>query len=206
MRRTRIDPWLVSILMLCTAAASWAQTKTSGTDTPQIPDEVVVLGKRETHIRLVTVKDPILAAILSGGTPGMGQIYVGRWQRGLVFLGGVAASVVAMGLAGDNLSLTVADYDKPAYDGNGDGKVDVDEYRRWEKEPTKDFSELSTTRKAIVIGGLTTAVGLYIWSIVDANLIAKEHNRQLYRELSGMQLSFAVSPDGIPRGGLSFSF
>jgi hypothetical protein len=189
------------ILVLTLSVAFEAHAQTIDSIGRVAPDEIIAIGKRETHIRLVVVKDPTLASILSIGTPGLGHIYVGRWQRGFAFLGGVAASIVSVGLAGDNLNLTVKDYDL-----NGNNVVEHDEYQAWEDKPRRDFGDLSTTRQAVILGGLGTAIGLYVWAIVDANHVAKDHNRTLYRELSNISFRMGVDPRGRTAGMLSFAF
>jgi|SaaInl4_150m_RNA_FD_contig_61_364345_length_1074_multi_4_in_0_out_0_2 hypothetical protein len=161
-----------------------------------IPETAIVLGLRETHFEIVMPKDPILAGILSAGFPGMGQIYTGNWTRGLAFMGGVAASLISVGLAGDELQLTAEDYDAVARGGDGNNIVTFDEYQAWEDNPNGDFADLSTPRQAIIIGGLGAALGLYVWSTVDAYVQANNHNRRLYSKLTGMQVSVGVTPDG----------
>jgi len=196
-----------AVISLCgILAASAAQAQPSPAADDSTYDEAIVIGRRETHVRLMGLKDPNLAVILSVGLPGVGQYYVGEWQKGVAFLGGVAASLVAVGLAGDNLSLTVEDYDKLERGGNNDGVVDVDEFRQWEKDPRRDFNDLSTARKAIIFGGLGTALGLYVWNIVDAHSSAIEYNRRLYAELTGVRLGLGVDPHGVARWQLTFAF
>lgn len=46
------------------------------------------------------MKDPILASILSGLLPGLGQFYCRRWGRGAAFLGGVFLGSVIFPLLG----------------------------------------------------------------------------------------------------------
>ncbi len=197
---------LVACIALIALAPVAGGQEAPGPLAPALPGEAVVIGRTERHLRLVIPKDPTLAMILSVGTPGMGQIYVGRWQRGLGFLGGVAASLVAVGLATDGMSLTVADYDKLDRGGNGDETVQVAEYRRWEKDPMRDFGDISTNRKAIILGGLAMAMTLYAWNIYDARECALDHNRKLYADLTGTNLSFGVNPRGAPEARVSLAF
>ena len=164
--------------------------------------DAVVIGEQQATIRLMPLKDPNLAAILALGTPGMGHFYVGNWKRGAAFLTGVMGSVVAVGLAGDNLALTVEDYDTPARGGNANGVVEVAEYRAWEKKRTRDLSEISTARKAVMLTGLTSALGLYVWNIFDAHSQAEDYNRQLYRDLTGVRVGLCPGPHGM-RGMMS---
>ena len=168
-------------------------------------NEALVLGVNEVHYRLVTWKDPTLAAILSIGTPGLGQVYTGRWRRGAAFFGGVVGCLVVSGLAGDELDLSPEDFDTPDRGGNGNGEVDLAEYLEWDDNRYRDFSEISTGRKAAVIGGLTGALALYVWNVIDAHSCAEEYNRNLYGELSRMNLSVGATPDGRTfRGQVSF--
>ena len=153
---------------------------------------------------LTLAKDPMLAAILSSGTPGLGQIYVGRWQRGLAFLGGIAASLVAAGIAADPID---RDFDEYLADRGIDPAVaTVHDYDDWTWNRSGDFGDLSATRKAVAIGGVGAALGLYIWNIFDARSCAREHNRQLVQRTDRVQFGFGVGPDGVPRGQLSFRF
>jgi hypothetical protein len=189
------------MVALILAAAFEAHAQTIDSLSRVAPDGIIAFGKRETHVRLVLPKDPMLASILSLGTPGLGHIYVGRWQRGLAFMGGVGASVIAAGIAGRDLDKKLSDYDA-----NNDGVVGHDEYREWRDNPISGFSNLSATEQAVVIGGIGTAIGLYVWSIVDAHHVAKDHNRKLYRELSNISFRMGVDPKGRTAGMLSFAF
>ena len=172
----------------------------------ELPDEAFVVGRRETHVRLVTVKDPTLAMILSVGAPGMGQIYTDRWVRGLAFMGGVAASLVAVGLAADNQRLRLEDYDRADRGGNDDGVVQVAEFQAWEDNPRRDFGDISTARTAVIVGGLAAAGALYIWNVFDARTCAEDHNRRLYSDLTGVQLGLGMSPTGVAQGRLTLVF
>lgn len=212
-----VGVWLVAVAVLAgvmlAPQTSFAQRAASARDSSgamraereSLPLEALVLGARETHVRLVIPKDPVLSAILSAGVPGMGQLYVGNWPRGLAFFGGVTASLVAVGLAGDELNLDAIDYDAPSRGGNGDAIIDPAEYDRWARDPYGDFGDLSTMRKAAVIGGLSAALGLYAWNVVDAYGVANDHNRRLYSRLSGMRVSIGVAPDGRARAGISLN-
>lgn len=183
-----------------TAREARAQATPDGQTTGATRDEAIVIGVREQHIQLAPLKDANLAAILSIGTPGLGQFYVGEWQKGLGFLGGVAGSLVAVGLASDNLSLSVADYD------DGDGIVQVSEYERWQDKPRRDFGDLSTARKAVVVGGFGVALGLYVWNVLDAHSSAQDYNRRTYAELTGIRVGLGAGPDGTMRGQVCFAF
>jgi len=200
---------LVALALLIAPTAAGATTAADTVNARAqnaAPDEIIAIGRREGYVRLVVVKDPAMATILSIGTPGVGQLYVGDWGRGLAFLGGIAASVVTVGVAGRSLDLTAEDYDSPARGGNGDEVVQFEEYRRWVDKPRGDFGDLSAGRKVAIIGGLTAAAGLYVWNIVDAHRCAVAHNRRLYSELTGIRLSLGVSPTGAPQGQLRLTF
>ena len=194
-----------AFVLTCSQGAS-AQAASPAVPESQTEDQAIVIGRREQHIQLVPLKDANLAAILSIGTPGLGQFYVGSWQKGLAFLGGVAGSLVAVGLAADNLSLSVGDYDDVGRGGNGDSVLNVAEYERWQNNPRRDFADLSTARKAVIIGGFGTALGLYVWNIVDAQSSAIEHNRRIYAQLTGIRVSLVVDPYGTARGQVSIPF
>jgi len=190
---------ICALVALMIASPRYAQSAiAAATDTSATPlhTETLVLGMQETHYRLVIPKDPVLAAFLSIGVPGTGQMYVGKWVRGAMFMGGMVAAVTAVGIGGNNLSLTIEDFDDPARGGDGDGVIDFDEHKRWADNPYKDFSELSAGRKAAVIGGMTTVIGLYVWNVIDAYHVANDHNRQLYSRLSGVQVGMGVDQHG----------
>lgn len=187
---------LVAVMIASPSIAQSSGTATTDTSAAPLHDEVFVLGVQETHYRLVIPKDPILATFLSIGFPGSGQMYTGKWMRGVAFMGGFAAAVTAIGVGGSDLSLTLGDFDDPARGGNGDGVIDFDEHERWVDDPHKDFSELSTARKAVIIGGMSTAIGLYVWNVIDAYHVAKDHNRRLYSRLSRVQVGMGVDQYG----------
>lgn len=202
MKRRALFAGCLACTLFFQVSGARAEETTDSHPRPTRMSDAIVIGEQTTTIRLMPLKDPNLAAILAIGTPGMGHFYVGEWRRGTAFLGGVVVSAIAAGLAGDNLQLTVEDYDTPARGGNGDGKVDVAEYRSWEKKRTRDLSEISTARKAVMVTGLGTALGLYIWNIFDAHSEAEHYNRRLYGDLTGIRLGVCPSPHGM-RGAVS---
>jgi len=197
---------LVAVMSIGAMRDARAEGAPEGTPTGDEAEEAVAIGLREKHVQLVPLKDANLAVILSIGTPGMGQFYVGEWQKGLAFLGGVAGSLVAVGLAADNLALSVEDYDKLDRSGNENHLVDVAEYMRWQDNPRRGFGDLSTGRKAVMIGGFGTALGLYVWNIIDARSTALEHNRRLYAELTGIRVSLGPDPRGSVRAQFTIAF
>jgi hypothetical protein len=190
-----------AFVMLSVASTGFAQETGAITPKPARSRDAVVIGERTTTVQLMPLKDPNLAAILAFGTPGLGHLYVGKWKRGAAFFGGILVSFAAAGIAADNMQLTVEDYDI-GRGGDNDGIVDVLEYRNWEKNKTRDFSEISTARKAVLIGGAGTAFGLYIWNIIDAHSQAEQYNRNLYSELTGMRIGLCPTPNGM-RGMVS---
>lgn len=203
MRHIRFPAYLCVIIALLIASPSIAaEGDTTHVSTPTefsarpLHTEAFVLGIEETHYHLVIPKDPVLAAFFSIAVPGSGHMYTGKWVRGAVFMGSFATAVTVIGLGGSNLGLDIEDFDDPARGGNGDGKIDFDEHKRWNERPYRDFSELSTTRKAVVIGGIGAAVGVYVWNVIDAYHVAKEHNRQIFSRLSGVQVGMGVDRCG----------
>jgi hypothetical protein len=190
-----------AFIMLSAASTSFAQEAGAAAPKPARSRDAVVIGERTTNVQLMPLKDPNLAAIIALATPGMGHLYVGNWKRGAAFFGGVLGAFAVAGIAGDNMQLTVEDYDI-GRGGNNDGVVDVQEYRNWEKNKTRDFSEISTARKAVLIGGAGTAFGLYIWNIIDAHSQAEQYIRNLYSELTGMRIGLCPTPNGM-RGMVS---
>lgn len=140
-------------------------------------------------------KDPFVATYLSATLPGLGQRYVGSDKRGFLFL---AATIGAFGSAivfYKPAELTVADYDKTDFGGDGDGILSVTEALNWQGKKFEDesFGRLSTTRKVGAVTGLVAGIGLYIWNIFDAHTLANDHNRLLVQRK--VNLGLQVGPD-----------
>lgn len=129
--------------------------------------------------------NPWLSSLASYFLPGLGQIVSGETGRGLAFMGGtVACQVVALiGLAGLSHSSTNNNY----YTGYGGYS-----YYYYNNNDNNE-----TLYAAMLVGGLISTVGVYIWNIVDAYQVAKINN--LYaRDLRKSHLSIQLSPSVLP--------
>ena len=129
---------------------------------------------------LVHYKDPLIAGYLSATLPGLGQVYSGHKGRGFLILLGVGASFgTAAGLF-EPAKLKLSDYDRTDFGGDGDGLLSISEVANWEEKKYEDdaFSVLSGGRKAGIIGAGALGLGLYIWNILDARTLTREHNRE----------------------------
>ncbi len=227
---------LAHVIVLLATLGCWSlptaqPTVERGSSRTEQRAEALVLGRAERHVRLVFTKDPLLAVYLSTTVPGLGQIYAGQWQRGTLFLGGIFASVSAAYVATLDTRADLWDYegwDSELNGGKGafrtqeqdqaeidqgrqgllNGQIDYLEYRAWsDGELNRDrFSQLSGAEKFIWYGGVTTAIGLYVWNIYDAYSQAQQYNRKLYHDLTGVQLGMTFGADGRPRAQLSLPF
>lgn len=169
-------------------ALSAQEAGPSGGGQAEFPDA----GKIELY------KDPLVAAYLSGTIPGLGQAYVGHGKRGLAFLAGVIGAFGSAYACYEPARLEMADYDLVTYGGNGDGVMNTNEVDNWQDNEYEDdaFGDLSTGRKVGTIAGVVVGAGLYIWNILDARNLAREHNR----ELAQRKVSLGALPDATRPG------
>lgn len=147
-------------------------------------------------------KDPMLAGYLSTTLPGLGQFYVGKKKRGVLFMASIIGAFGSAYAFYHPAELHLADYDKTQFGGNGDGLLSTIEVTNWENKKYEGdaFDSLSNGRKVGAITGVVTGVGLYIWNVIDANKQAKHHNQQLAQRK--IDLGLQTSPD---RAGLALN-
>lgn len=120
---------------------------------------------------------PALAGIASYFIPGLGQIYSGETGRGFAFMGGAfgsymvaSAGIMISALNAPNLHETQFD----SYYTNGN--------RFWQ-----------ITGAGLATAGITAALGIHIWNIVDAVQVAKVNN-MYFQDKRKNQLSLQVKP------------
>jgi hypothetical protein len=149
----------------------------------QTPADPAASGQTQlkTPSALELPKDPVAAMYFSAVVPGFGQIYTGDYKRGLLFLGSIIGAFGAAYASYEPAQLHLADYDSPAFGGNGDGLLNTAETKNWEDHKFEDaaFDRLSTGRKVGLVTGVAVGAGLYIWNILDARTRAHNHNREL---------------------------
>lgn len=138
-------------------------------------------------------KDPLIAGYLSATMPGLGQIYTGRKGRGFLIMAGMLGTLGTAAALYEPARLELSDYDRTDYGGNGDGVLSVTEVTNWEEGEYEDdaFTALSGGRKAGIIIAGAAGLGLYIWNIIDARSLARDHNRE-----RGFSLGPAIVPGG----------
>ena len=147
-------------------------------------------------------KDPVVAMYLSAVLPGLGQIYTGDKTRGFLFMASVIGAFGAAYASYEPAQLHLADYDRIAFGGNGDGLLSTAEAKNWEDGNFQDtaFDRLSTGRKVGLVTGAVAGAGLYIWNILDARTRAHDHNRQVAQR----RISVGVQA-GLDRAGVALN-
>lgn len=164
-----------ALCLVITLATTGARAQAGGEAAPAQPSPAQSAGT------LIIPKDPLIAMYLSATLPGLGQIYAGQKTRGVLFMASVLGAFGAAYAAYKPADLALADYDKAAYGGNGDGFLSTVEAQNWEDRKFQDtaFERLSDGRKAGVITGAAVGAGLYLWNILNARHAAQDYNRRL---------------------------
>ena len=134
--------------------------------------------------------------------PGLGQIYTGHKKRGFLFLASVIGAFGTAYASYEPAQLHLADYDRTAFGGNGDGLLSTAETQNWEDRKFQDtaFDRLSTGRKAGLVTGATVGAVLYIWNVLDARSRAHDHNRQLAERRISVGLLAGADRAGVTVG------
>lgn len=164
-------------LALCGALAVASPARAQASDDPAPAIQTAPRLSESPELR----KDAIVAMYFSATLPGLGQIYAGDKTRGLLFLGSILGAFGAAYASYEPARLRLADYDRVAYGGNGDGLLSIAETRNWEDHKFEDtaFDRLSTGRKVGLVTGAAVGAGLYIWNVFDARARVHRHNRLL---------------------------
>lgn len=129
-------------------------------------------------------KDEMTAMIFSAITTGLGQVYTQRYWRAAGFF------VLEMAALGTFGALTEKQKKITIYDAGGHEYHITVKKNRWKN--------LNSMKKTAVVASAVSAVGRYIWQIVDARKCALEHNQTIHSEAG-----FGLLPDGKP--GLGFT-
>lgn len=170
----------------------------------QTPADPAPPGQTQLRIPDTTElrKDPVIAMYLSATVPGLGQIYTGDKKRGFLSMASVIGAFGAAYASYEPAQLHLADYDKTAYGGNGDGLVSTAEATNWQDRKFQDtaFDRLSTGRKVGLATGAAVGVGLYIWNVLDARTRAHDHNRQLAQRRVSIGLQASHDRAGVDVG------
>jgi opacity protein-like surface antigen len=165
----------VLALLVALGVTSRAQAQTQADPAPPGQARLQTSDARELR------KDPVVAMYLSATVPGLGQVYTGNKRRGFLFLASIVGAFSAAYASYEPAELHLADYDNPAFGGNGDGLLGTAEAQNWEDRKFQDtaFDRLTTGRKVGLVTGAVVGAGLYIWNVLDARTRAHDHNRQL---------------------------
>lgn len=186
----------VLALLAALALASGASAQTPPPSAPTGHTQLGTPGTRELP------KDPVVAMYLSASLPGLGQIYTGDKKRGFLFMASVLGAFGAAYASYEPALLHLADYDRTAYGGNGDGLLSTLEAQNWQERRFQKtaFDSLSSGRKAGLITGAAVGAGLYLWNILDARTRAHDHNRELAQRRVSVALDASRSHVGLAVG------
>lgn len=169
----------------------------------QTPTDPAPSGQTQTKTPTIELpKDPLVAMYLSATLPGLGQIYAGDKARGFVFMASVIGAFGAAYALYEPAQLHLADYDKAAFGGNGDGLISTIEAKNWDERKFEDaaFDRLSTARKVGLVAGAAVGAGLYIWNVFDARARAHDHNRDLAQRRISIGLQASLDRAGVVLG------
>lgn len=142
-------------------------------------------GTNPAHSQQKIQKDEMTAMIFSAFTPGLGQFYAHRYWRGAGFF------ILEMAAIGTFTALTERQKKITIEDMNGNEHRITVKKNRWKN--------LSHGEKTAVIASGLSAVGIYVWQILDARKCVREHNRKM-----GYEVGFGFTPDGNP--GVAFQY
>jgi hypothetical protein len=180
-------------LFVALTLTSQAQAQTPGDPAPPGKIQFPTADTVELH------KDPVVAMYLSATLPGLGQIYTGDKKRGFLFMASIIGAFGAAYASYEPAQLHLADYDRTAFGGNGDGLLSTAEAKNWEDRKFQDtaFDRLSTGRKVGLVTGAVAGAGLYIWNVLDARTRAHDHNRQVAQRRISIGLQAGVDRTGV---------
>ncbi len=188
----------LTALALCVALAlaPTAQAQTPGTTAPPRAPEP------RSSDTIDVPKDAVVAMYLSATVPGLGQIYTGDKTRGLLFLASIIGAFGAAYASYEPAALRLADYDTPAFGGNGDGLLSTIEADNWDHRRFADtaIDRLSTPRKVGLATGAAVGAALYVWNVLDARTRAHDHNRALAQRRVSLGLQAGRDRAGIALG------
>ena len=156
-----------AILLL--AVSAWpAQAQAPDTAGVKAPVKVEKAG----GVRIIIPKDPLLAGYLSATTPGLGQLYCGRFWRGAAFLG---AEGLCFGIAAGISKKANPEFTYTVYDSAGNRHELIG------RESNTTAEDKFTDRDRANIAIFTIAgAALHVWNVLDAYRLAKKHNRKMF--------------------------
>ena len=134
----------------------------------------VLLSAPVIHAQQKIQKDETLGMILSFATPGMGQVYAGRFWRGvgIALVEGIAAGTVAgVGFQKEKVSFT---------------DTDGNDHKIWVSKGHLSNGEKTTVAVAAVAG-----LGIYIWQFIDARKCVRQRNQK-----QGFEMGMGFTPNG----------
>jgi len=119
-------------------------------------------------------KDETLGMILSFTAPGLGQVYAGRFWRGvgIAAVEGICAGTAA-GVAFQKEKVTFTD-------------TDGNDHKIWVSKGHLSGGEIAAVATAAVAG-----LGIYIWQIFDARKSVRGHNQK-----QGFEMGVGLLPNG----------
>ncbi len=120
-------------------------------------------------------KDPFLAGLLSWFMLGIGQIYVGDYTKGSMFIAGGFMDKIALVLLISHINTKYAP--------SADEIVNL------------NWKSFDTSTKVLIVSYLVSSFGLRFYSVVDAVHSANEYNRRLRAPLKREGLSLEMDRD-----------
>jgi len=122
--------------------------------------------------QIIIPKDPLLAGYLSATTPGLGQLYCGRFWRAAGFL---AAEGLCFGIAAGIARKANPEFTYTVYDSAGNPHELIG------RESDKTAKDKFTDRDRTNIALFTVAgAAFHVWNVLDAYRLAKSHNKKMF--------------------------
>jgi hypothetical protein len=122
--------------------------------------------------QIIIPKDPLLSGYLSATTPGLGQLYCGRFWRAAGFL---AAEGLCFGVAAGIAKKANPEFTYTVFDSAGNPHELIG--RESDKTAKDKFTDRDRTNIAIfTIAG----AALHVWNVLDAYRLAKSHNKKMF--------------------------
>ena len=147
------------------------------------PDTVKVLGKAKAA-QIIIPKDPLLAGYLSATTPGLGQLYCGRFWRAAAFL---ASEGLCFGIAAGISTKRNPEFTYTVFDSAGNPHELIG------RESSTTAKDKFTDRDRTNIAIFTLAgAALHVWNVLDAYHLAKKHNQKMFLQGKADEAGFKL--------------